>query len=537
MIEAYSPVGKDMTRLESGPEDHSEESESQDHRSLTRRHSLALGLVAALILVDQLLVQPPLWKLATDAPVINLAGRQRVLSQKLAKTALELDLAGRSPGRDPAELVAELRAVSDLWSTTHEALRRGDSKLSIAKPESPILRAAWAEIDPIFDRIYQASRRLMDRGELSPHLELTPDADLGQVLALESGYLDRMDRIVGLLEAEARGRVAALRQFGWFLAGFAWVALLGIGWLVLRPSARMINHQFGLVRNAQRDAEAEVERRTQALEQANAKLLEEAEHRMEAQAKHRALVEQFSHVSRTNTVGEMATGLAHEINQPLGAVANYLEGCLIALDDPNPPLGNVREALSKALAATHRAGQILHRIRHFVRRHPVLIEQFDANRIVIEVAAMLRDEVRRHGIRLDQDLAPGLPKPSGDPVQVQQVLVNLVRNAIDALRAAKPHDPTLTLATERGGPRTVRFNVTDNGEGIPPEKLPHVFDPFFSTRADGMGMGLAISRTIVEAHQGRLSVESTPGLLTTFQFTLPAAGEPDDDPSHGIRRG
>ncbi len=514
-------------------------SEPPDHDSLTRRHYLALGLVAALILVDQLLVQPPLWRLATDAPVINLAGRQRMLGQKLAKTALELDLARRSPApvRDPRDLVDELRSVADLWSKSHESLKRGDANLEIAEPRSPVLRAAWAELDPIFARIHQASRRLADHPGSSPLLRSAEDAELGQVLSLEAGYLSRMDRIVGLLESEARGRVAALRRFGWFLAGSAWVGLLGIGRLVLRPSARMIRHQFTLVRDARRDAEAEVEHRTEALERANGELRMEAEHRMEAQAKHRALVEQFSHVSRTNTVGEMATNLAHEINQPLGAAANYLEGCLVALDESNPPLGNIRDATTKALAATHRAGQILHRIRHFVRRRPVLVEEFDANRVVIEVEAMLRDEIGRHGIALDRRLAPGLPWLSGDPVQIQQVLVNLVRNAVDALGATRPASPTLILETKRIGPGAVLFAVTDNGEGISPEKLPQVFDPFFSTRAEGMGMGLAISRTIVEAHQGRLSVESVPGFRTTFQFTFPTAGDADDQTSDGLRRG
>jgi len=506
-----------------------------ENDSLTRRHYLALGLIAALILFDQLLVQPPLWKLATDAPVINMAGRQRMLSQKLAKTALKLDLARYSIGQDEQTFSNELRAVSEIWSKSHEALRLGDASREIPEPTSSVLIKAWVQIDPIFRRIHDASRRLADRDRASSHVR-AEDADLGRILALEASYLDQMDRIVGLIEAEARGRVAALRSFGWFLAGSAWLGLAGIGWLVLRPSARLIRLQLALVRDAQRGAEAEVRDRTEALERANAKLRREAENRIEAQVQHRALVEQFSHVSRTNTVGEMATSLAHEINQPLTASANYLEGCLVALDEPNPPLGTVRDALTKALAATHRAGQILHRIRQFVRRRPALVERFDANQVVAEVEAMLLDEVKRHGIHLEIDLALGLPFLSGDPVQIQQVLVNLVRNGVDALEATRPTHPRLVLSTGLSETGAVKFAVIDNGEGIPPEKIPHVFDPFFSTRADGMGMGLAISRTIVEAHQGRLSVESEPGLRTAFQFSLPIVGEPDDDPSDRLRR-
>ena len=508
------------------------------NETLTRRHYLALGLVGGLILVNQILVQPPFWKLATDAPVINLAGRQRMLSQQLAKTALELDLVRRSPSLDRATLAADLRAVAEGWAQAHQTLRLGSAPLGIPAPTSPVLRAAWERIDPPFRRIYEAASRLSRRDSPSDSTATTtPEPDLAAILALESTYLGQMDRIVGLLEAEARERVAALRHFGWLLAGSAWVGLAGIGWFVLRPKARMIHHQFRLLRDAQRMAESEVKHQTEALQQANADLRTEAAQRVVAQGQHRALVEQFSLVSRTNTLGEMATSLAHEINQPLTAAANYLEGSLVALNAAPPPLAEVRDALTKALSATHRAGQILHRIRHFVRRQPVLIEQFDANQVVAEVEAMLTDELKRQGIELEMKLAPSLPLLRGDPVQIQQVLVNLVRNSIDALQASRPNQPRLVLSTERTAPTTIRFTVTDNGEGIAPEKIPHVFDPFFSTRAEGMGMGLAISRTIVEAHQGRLSVRSEPGRHTTFQFSLLAAGESDDDASDGFRRG
>ncbi len=506
---------------------------------LTRRHYLALGLVGVLILVNQALVQPPFLKLATDAPVINLAGRQRMLSQQLAKTALELDLVRRSPSLDRGTLAAELQAVAQGWAQAHQTLRLGSAPLGIPAPTSPVLRAAWERIDPPFRQIYEASSRLAQRDSsiAPPPAATMPDPDLTAILTLESTYLGQMDRIVGLLEAEARERVAALRRLGWFLAGSAWVGLAGIGWFVLRPTARTIQHQFRLVRDAQRIAESEVKHQTEALEQANADLRTEAAQRVVAQGEHRALIEQFSHVSRTNTLGEMATSLAHEINQPLTAAANYLEGSLLALNVAPPPLAEVRDALTKALSATHRAGQILHRIRHFVRRQPVLVEQFDANQVVVEVEAMLTDELKRQEIQLEVKLAPSLPLLTGDPVQIQQVLVNLVRNSIDALKASRPNQPRLVLSTERTAPTTIGFTVTDNGEGIAPDKLPHVFDPFFSTRAEGMGMGLAISRTIVEAHQGRLSVRSEPGRHTTFQFSLLAAGESDDDSSDGFRRG
>ena len=133
-------------------------------------------------------------------------------------------------------------------------------------------------------------------------------------------------------------------------------------------------------------------------------------------------------------------------------------------------------------------------------------------------------------------MAPGLPSLWGDPVQIQQVLVNLVRNAVESLTQSQVSEPTLVIWTRMTGQGDVEFGVSDNGEGIPPDRLARVFDAYFSTRAGGMGMGLAISRTIVEAHQGRFFVESEPGVRTTFRFQLPAT-LPDHERANGLHRG
>ncbi len=477
-----------------------------DDNFLARRYVAALFLVAAFLLADRAVVQPSLYKLATDAPVINLAGRQRMLGQRLAKTALALERPGAEGDRP--RLLAEMHSVLARWSATHDGLRFGDPDLSLPGRNSPAVDAALEEIDPPFRQIRDAAGRLArDR---SP-------GDLAVILATEGQYLARMERIVGLYEAEARERVAGLRRLGWLLSALALLGLVGIGLFVLGPAARLIRRQFAEVREARDVLEARVLERTAALGR-------EVAERSRAEARHRALLEQFSHVARTTTIGEMAGGLAHELNQPLGAVANYVEGCLVALESPSPPIAEVRAALEKALASTLRAGEIIRRIRRFVTRHPIEPEWFEPNRAVEEVVELFRDEAARSGIALKVDLAPGLPRLSGDPVQIQQVLVNLVRNAAEAPRAASTGAPAITLETRAAPLGGVEFRVVDNGEGIAADRIERVFDPFFSTRAEGMGMGLAISRTIVEAHQGRLVAESRPGILTTFRFTLPSAG-------------
>src|SRR5262249_21255543 len=161
--------------------------------------------------------------------------------------------------------------------------------------------------------------------------------------------------------------------------------------------------------------------------------------------RHQALVEQFGHVARTTTIGEMASGLAHELNQPLGAIANYAEGCLVELAAPQPALGEIRSALERLLSTTLRAGQIIDRIRKFVTRQEPRREWFEPNRVVQEVHEILRGEAAQRGVPVSLALAPNLPEVWGDPVQIQQVLVNLARNAFEAIASAQPLQPMLLL--------------------------------------------------------------------------------------------
>jgi two-component system sensor kinase FixL len=461
-----------------------------------------------------------------------------MLSQRLAKSALALDAAADEGDRQRHR--AELEHVLRLWTASHNGLRQGDRALSLPGRNSPEVRAAFDDLEPFFLRMRAAVVRLVRSAAGPGQRPAAPAAqeDLTTILAVEGQYLARMDRIVGLFDREARARVDRLLWTGWVVTALILVALAAIGLLVLRPAARLIRRQIVELRAARDALEDRVRERTAELERANEELAREVHERTVAQQRHRALLEQFSHVARTTTMGEMASELAHELNQPLGAIANYAEGCLVVLDSPQPALDEVRPALEKLLATTLRAGQIIKRIRRFVTRHELGNEPFEPNRVVEEVAELLREEARRRRITLGLELAPQLPRLWGDPVQIQQVLVNLVGNAFDALAAAELVEPTVVIQTRRVSTGAVEFRVSDNGEGIPQERLEKVFDAYFSTRAGGMGMGLAISRSIVEAHQGRIAVESMPGAGTTFRFTLPVAvAGVDDEGPHGVHRG
>ncbi len=485
--------------------------------TLGQRYWIALAIVAILVLGNQVLVQPYLMQLMTDAPLINLAGRQRMLSQRLAKAALALE-GGRGGGAKAYR--EEMMQVLDLWCTAQAQLVGAAADPSGAGRYSTEIRDGLKGLDLYFVKMRDAAQRVIEAGAGDrPDVAIIHEA-VAIIVANEGEYLRRMDQVVGLYESEARGRVTDLRRIGWTVTGLILATLAAIGLFILRPAAGLIRRQISELRQARDELEDRVRERTRALESAS--------------ERHQALVEQFSHVARTTTIGEMASGLAHELNQPLGAIVNYAEGCLVELAAPQPALDEVRTALERLLATTLRAGQIIDRIRKFVTRHELRRERFHPNRVVEEVQEILRSEADQRGIAMRLDLAPDLPNLMGDPVQIQQVLVNLIRNAFEAL-AAQTIYPMVVMQTraESGG---VEFAVIDNGEGIDPESLDRVFDAYFSTRVGGLGMGLAICRTLIEAHEGRIAVASCPGVDTTFSFTLPARKH-DDGAVSRLHRG
>jgi two-component system sensor kinase FixL len=481
---------------------------------LHRRYLASFGVVALLLLLNQLLVQPQFFALAIDPATINRAGRQRMLGQRLAKAALAVVRAGRDGDR--RRYLDELAKTLADWSAAHEQLRGSLDERTI--------RAEFGGLEPSFRRLQAASSRLI-RAYSPPGVDRgAGEVALEEILAEEGAYLGRMDRIVGLYEARARARIDRLLWTGRALTALVFVALIALGLFVLRPAAGIIRRQLADLQRARDELEGRVRERTQALEEANRRLVGEAERRSLAEARHRAALELASHASRASTLGEMASGLAHELNQPLGAIANYAEGCLVELGREAPDLAEARAALRKLLASTLRAGEVIKRVRRFVTRRGPDREPFDPARALAEAADLMADDARRRRITLRVVAAPDLPWVWGDPVQIQQVLINLVRNACEAIDGSETSTRTVIMGAERLDPDAVAFLVSDDGEGIPADRLGRVFDPYFSTRAEGMGMGLAISRTIVEAHQGTLAVESESGVGTTFRFTLPTAG-------------
>jgi len=232
-----------------------------------------------------------------------------------------------------------------------------------------------------------------------------------------------------------------------------------------------------------------------------------------------ALRDQLAHVARVGTLGEMAAGLAHELNQPLSAIHFEASAALELSRDSAP--GSVHESLSAIADQSLRAGDIVRRMRTFARRGQPKREPTDVGQLIREVLALLAHDLRLNGVRASETLAD-VPPVVVDRIELQQVLVNLIRNAIEAMSATPLPDRRLIVETRRVD-HDVRVSVTDSGPGIDPSIAPTLFHPFHTTKPSGLGLGLSICQSLVESHGGRIGTEPQIHGGTTFFFDLPAA--------------
>jgi PAS domain S-box-containing protein len=250
--------------------------------------------------------------------------------------------------------------------------------------------------------------------------------------------------------------------------------------------------------------------------------------RKRAEAEHerlRQLESDLAHMNRVGMMGELAASLAHEITQPIAAGRNNARAALNFLDQQPPDLGEVREALGCAVGDADRAGQIVDRIRDHIKKAPPRKHRFDLNEAINEVIVLARSAIAENGVSVQTRLSEGLAPVEGDRVQLQQVILNLVLNAAEAMSVIDRGARQLLISTDQGGANGVLVAVRDSGPGIDPEHIERVFDAFYTTKPSGVGMGLSICRSIIEAHSGRLWADANELGGAAFQFTLPGAEE------------
>jgi C4-dicarboxylate-specific signal transduction histidine kinase len=233
----------------------------------------------------------------------------------------------------------------------------------------------------------------------------------------------------------------------------------------------------------------------------------------------------LARAARLTTMGELLASIAHEINQPLAAVATSGDACLRWLNRDQPDLASARDAASRVVRDAHRAGDVIRSLRALTKKSGPQLTRLDIHDAIEEVLALTRGELQQHGVVLHTDLSAGAQPVLGDRVQLQQVVLNLIMNGIQAMAAVTEHRRELTVSVALAAPDRMQVLVEDTGPGLDPAIAPRIFDPFFTTKPDGLGMGLSICRSIIEAHGGQLWASPQAPHGTAFHFTIPIAVE------------
>jgi C4-dicarboxylate-specific signal transduction histidine kinase len=301
------------------------------------------------------------------------------------------------------------------------------------------------------------------------------------------------------------------------------------------------NILFALLSAAQRNAKEslrhardDLKTTVQDLERTNEALHAESRERKQTEEALRQTMADLARVNRVSSMGELTASLAHEVNQPITAAMTDAHTCLRWLARDQPDLDEARSAASRSINDATRAAEIINRVCRLFKKEVSQREPVDPNEIIREMNLLLHSEAKQFAVLVRTELAADLPPVMGDRVQLQQVLMNLMMNGIDAMKDVDgTHE--LRIQSQRGEDGQVLISVCDTGVGLPPKQADKIFNAFFTTKSHGTGIGLRISRSIVESHGGRLWADDNPPRGARFCFTLPTRGETRDSVVSGDR--
>ena len=262
--------------------------------------------------------------------------------------------------------------------------------------------------------------------------------------------------------------------------------------------------------------------------------LQDVTESMEAEEALNRARSELAHVARVTTVSALTASIAHEINQPLSGIITNAGTCLRMLAADPPDIDGARETARRTIRDGNRASDVITRLRALFSKKEFTLESLDLNDATREVIALSLSDLQRHRVIVQSELAEDLPKITGDRIQLQQVILNLLRNASDAMIGVDDRPRQLLVRTERENGDRVRVTVRDAGVGVDRQSMDKLFDAFYTTKSGGMGIGLSISRSIVERHHGRLWAEPNDGPGATFSFSIPCAQEGVSNPAPAI---
>lgn len=578
-------------------------------RSLQFRSLASLALLGLLGAATMVLFSAQTREMDAGASVLNLSGLQRMLSQRAALLAAELERA-----TDPQvarELRTDLLEVGDLIESTHEALASG-VLLGLEDGLPDQILAIYFEPPHLLDQQVRDFVRTL-RAAVDPELHsIQSSVGLRSLvgIGLEERILPSLDAATGEFESYTTERIARLRWTTRVMAALTLASLWFLGQFVLLPMMRGLRQHLANLRQGELEIQKTIEDspiglatfdadgRTMSANRALCTMLgyDRAEilgrsltdlvhpkdlekHRQDLDALSAGTREQLAlegrflrfggeilfgqlhcgvlqvsaddpgrlmvhfidrteqrrardearqnqdrlaHVTRLTTIGEMAAGLAHEINQPLTAIATYAEASRRLIRSGKVESNELLEVLDKVRAQAHRAGAVIHRLRQFIKKRRSRDELVDLNRVVEEAIELARTEARFRDVPLETHLEASLPRVVVDVIQIEQVILNLVRNAVDATLATGTHEP-VHIRTRIASDGFLEVSIVDRGVGLSRAERDRLFEAFYSTKPSGLGMGLNLSRSIVESFGGQLWCDSTPGKGATFRFTLPMA--------------
>lgn len=432
-----------------------------------------------------------------------------MLSQKLSKAALAIQ---QAPYENQATAYRqELSTTLDQWISAHKVLQNGDLQRGIPQITSPQIALLWDKLNPHFMAMSSAASEINKTQQAS---QINEGVEI--IFQHEAAFLGLMEQIVKGMESEAAREVTRLRGYALAISAAIVSLLLGLGWFVVKPATTTIRKQVDELEDKIVDRTKELQEAFQSLEQGVAQ-------RREMEFRNKRLAAQLAHADRVETIGHLAVGLAHELNHPLGAITNYAEASDVLLNHTSQDLDRTKLTcfLNRIRDASLRAGQIIRRIRNFVQPNMGDASKVDIHDLLSEVLGLCRPELDHAGVKLTTSFADDLPKTNGDPIQIQQVVVNLIQNALQAMADQNIESPSLEIHTALIADE-LQTSVLDRGPGFRTDEIDDIFEPFNTTKPDGLGIGLSICRSIIENHSGRIWAENLPDGGASVSFTLPA---------------